>query len=82
MRKNALRLPKGGATAPPLPPLNPPLRMVNLLHQLSKVVWHEETVPKQWRKGLIVNLFKKGHKEDPGNHRGITLLSVVSKVFC
>ena len=55
--------------------------MVNLLHQLFKVVWREETVPKQWREGLIVNLFKKGDKEDPGNYRGSTLLSVVSKVF-
>ena len=32
--------------------------------------------------GLIVNLFKKDDKEDPGNYRGITLLSVVGKVFC
>ena len=55
--------------------------MVNLLHQLFKVVWHEETVPKQWREGLIVNLFEKGDKEDPGNYRGITLLSVVGKSF-
>ena len=48
---------------------------------LNLVVWHEETVPKQWRKGLLVYLFKKGDKEDPGNYRGITLLSVVGKVF-
>ena len=47
-----------------------------------KVVWHEETVPKQSKEGLIVNLFKKGDKEDPGNYRGITLLRVVGKVFC
>ena len=39
-------------------------------------------VPPQWREGLIVNLFKKGDKEDPGNYRGITLLSVAGKVFC
>ena len=35
-----------------------------------------------WREGLIVNLLKKGDKEEPGNYRGITLLSVVGKVFC
>ena len=55
---------------------------VYLLEQLFSVVWREETVPKQWREGLIVNLFKKGDREDPGNYRGITLLSVVGKVFC
>ena len=36
----------------------------------------------KWREGLIVNLFKKGDKEDPSNYTGITLLSVVGKVFC
>ena len=40
--------------------------MVYLLKQLFSVIWREETVPKQWREGLIVN----------------SLLSVVGKVFC
>ena len=53
--------------------------MVYLLERLFLVIWREETVPKQWREGLI---FKKGDREDPGNYRGITLLSVVGKVFC
>ena len=55
--------------------------MVCLLPQLFSVVWREELVPRQWREGLIVNLLK-WDKEDPGNYRGITLLSVVGKVFC
>ena len=55
--------------------------MVCLLEQLFSVVWLEENVPRQWREGLIVNLFKKGDREDLGNYRGITLLSVVGKVF-
>ena len=32
--------------------------------------------------GLIVNIFKKGDREDPANYKGITLLSVLGKVFC
>ena len=55
--------------------------MIELLCKLFSVIWHEEIVPPQLREGLIVNLFKKGDKEDPGNYRGITLLSVVGKMF-
>ena len=33
--------------------------MVYLLEQLFSVIWREETVPKKWREGLIVNLFRK-----------------------
>ena len=56
--------------------------MVLLLEKLFSVIWREEVVPRQWREGLIVNLFKKGDREQPGNYRGITLLSVLGKVFC
>ena len=56
--------------------------MVDLLQQLFTVIWQEEIVPRQWRECLIVNLFKKVDREDPANDRGITLLSVVGKVFC
>ena len=56
--------------------------MVDLLEQLFSVIWQEEIVSRQSRDGLIVNIFKKGDREDPGNYRGITLLSVVGKVFC
>ena len=36
--------------------------MVDLLFSVVEIV------PPQWREGLIVNLFKKGDKEDPGNY--------------
>ena len=51
--------------------------MVDLLEQLFSVIWQEEIVPRQWREGLIVNIFKKGDREDPANYRGITLLIVL-----
>ena len=56
--------------------------MVDLLHQLFSVVWREKILAPQWREKLLVNLFKKGDKDDPGNYRGIILLSVAGKVFC
>ena len=42
--------------------------MANLLKVLYMygVVWTEESIPKQWRQGLIVSLYKKGAAEDPG----------------
>ena len=47
---------------------------VYFLEHLLGVVWQEEVVPKEWREGLIVNLFKKSDNEEPGNYRSITLL--------
>ena len=58
------------------------IEMVYLLEKIYSVIWYKEYVPRQWREGFIVNLFKKGDREDPSNYRGITLLSVVGKVFC
>ena len=37
-------------------------------------IWENEYTLKRWREGVVVMLFKKGDKADPGNYRGITLL--------
>ena len=42
-------------------------------------MWKIEHAPKRWREGVAVNLFKKGDKADPGNYRGITLLSTIDR---
>ena len=39
-------------------------------------------MPKDWTQGLIVKLPKKGDLQMCDNWRGITLLSIPSKVFC
>ena len=55
--------------------------MVDLLEQLFSFIWQDEIDSRQWRDDLIVNIFKKGNREDPGIYRSITFLSVVGKVF-
>ncbi|CAB1103133.1 unnamed protein product [Ectocarpus sp. CCAP 1310/34] len=56
--------------------------MIQLMVLLYNWVWKNEYTPSRWREGVVVNLFKKGDKTDPGNYRGITLLNTVGKVFC
>ena len=55
--------------------------MCKMLLELFDLVWSNETVPGHWRVGLIVSLFKKGNKQDPGNYRGITLLNAVGNII-
>ena len=45
------------------------------------IVWNYEYVCTYWRDGLIVSLFKKRDREVPGNYRGLTLLSVIGKLY-
>ena len=45
-------------------------------------VWHSGTIPPDWKKGLVVPIWKgKGDRQDCNNYRGITLLIVPGKVF-
>ena len=50
--------------------------------RLLNVCMQEGRIPKAWRMGLIVPIWKrKGDVHDPGKYRGITLLSQVLKLF-
>ena len=51
------------------------------LYVLCQKVWEKETVPEEWRKGIIFPIYKDGDKRDTSNYRGITLLSIVGKVY-
>ena len=53
-----------------------------LLTDLFSKIWEEEVIPNDWTKGLIFTLPKKGDLGNCDNWRGITLLSVPSKIFC
>jgi hypothetical protein len=55
--------------------------MVDILMGLLGVIHDIEVFPKDWKTGGIVPLFKKGDVRDLGNYRGITLLSMVGKLY-
>ena len=45
-------------------------------------LWESEKWPQVWKKGLIVKIFKKGDLRECNNWKGVTLLPVISKIFC
>jgi Reverse transcriptase (RNA-dependent DNA polymerase) len=51
------------------------------VYLLCVKVWEEEKLPKDWTKGIICPIYKDGDKRDTSNYRGITLLSIVGKVY-
>ena len=55
-------------------------KMMELLEQVIQSVWDSE-VPQDWRDAILVSLYKKGSKSDCSNFRGISLLSIVGKLF-
>ena len=51
------------------------------LHKIVIFVWEKEGIPDDWKRGLLMKLAKKGDLSLCGNWRGITLLSIPSKVL-
>ena len=52
------------------------------LHELLSQCWKEGEVPQDMRNAKIVTLYKnKGERSDCNNYRGISLLSIVGKVY-
>ena len=49
--------------------------------RLCEEMFRVERVPTDWARGLIFPLFKDGDARVPDNYRGITLLSVVGKIY-
>ena len=51
------------------------------LHKVIELTWEKGKVAEDWKKAVIVPLHKKGSKMVCSNYRGISLLSVPSKVY-
>jgi hypothetical protein len=74
------KAPGAGNIVPELILVDPDIT-VELLHPLFKKICETESMPLDWRKGLLVKLPKKGDVTTCNNWRGITLLSIPIKVF-
>lgn len=52
-----------------------------VLWKLLKKVWERGGMLKEWNKGVINPIYKKGEKSDVKNYRGVTLLSRTYKIY-
>ena len=55
--------------------------LIESLTSLLNSCWQHQLVPEEWKKGMIVELPKKGNLSNCNNWRGITLLSIPGKVL-
>ena len=51
------------------------------IHKLIISIWNKEELPDEWKKLIIVPIYKKGDKTDCNNYRVISLLPPMYKVF-
>lgn len=59
--------------------------MGNIGREIFRVIcqkaWNEKEIPEDWRRALIVPIYKSGDKKECGNYRGITLMNTALKVY-
>ena len=51
------------------------------LSTLCQHSWSTGDVPEDWRLANVILIYKKGHKEDPGDYRSVSLTLVLEKVM-
>ncbi|CAF1481474.1 unnamed protein product [Adineta ricciae] len=55
--------------------------LIDRRHSLLRMIWQSDSIPGACKQAVIIPLFKKGHNQECKNYRGISLLSIVGKVF-
>ncbi len=58
-----------------------PETAAGILEPLFRIIWTEACIPEDWTKGVIIKITKKRTLSDCNNWRGITLLSIPSKIL-
>jgi hypothetical protein len=51
------------------------------ISKLFNIVLRSQNFPSMWTEGFISSIHKSGDKRDPGNYRGLTILSCLGKLF-
>lgn len=62
-------------------PNEPSSEMGKALLNIINKIWLSGEVPSDWATALVVSLHKKGSRTDPGNYRGISLMSHALKLL-
>ena len=52
-----------------------------MMHVLCEKIFVDKQSPEEWSKAIIVPIYKSKDKQECGNYRGISLLSIPSKVY-
>jgi hypothetical protein len=55
--------------------------LIPILAKLFNQILQSKEYPHEWNKGIISPIHKKGSKYNPDNYRGITVNSVVAKIY-
>ena len=55
--------------------------IAELLSAIYQCSWLSGEVPEDWRLADVTPVYKKGRKEDPGNYRPVSLISVQGKLW-
>jgi hypothetical protein len=53
--------------------------LLSRVYRILGAVWQSETMPEEWRTGLLIPLLKKGDPTQCSNYRGIMLLNTTYK---
>ena len=56
-------------------------RLAKEICKLIKKIWETKELPKEWDTSIIIPIFKKGKKDEWKNYRGISLVSIVYKIY-
>ena len=54
---------------------------IDILEELYNVIFKRGIYPKEWSVSFITPIYKKNSMYDKGNYRGISVNSVMAKIF-